>query len=152
MQGKRLVGVQGSHPSQGDVEGAGLLCRIWGTMQGDMAGGGWGCAWSLSPQRVHPSGPTTASPLLQMGCLVSARWARCRTDPTSRSPLQCSSASRMSCGILWHKVKGGAWWEESQRGGVRQHCLAALELTGVLLAQGLGWAEKGSRRFWEEWG
>lgn len=35
---------------------------------------------------------------------------------------------------------------------VRQHCLVALRLSGVLLAQGPGWAEEGSSRFWEEQG
>ena len=99
-----------------------------------MAGERWSCAQRPSPQGVHPSG-LAASPLLQMGCLGSARWAPCRTDPTSRSPLLCSSACRMSCGISWHKVKGGARGESLRPGGEG--------VSGVLLAQGPGWAEEG---------
>lgn len=41
----------------------------------------------------------------------------------------------------WGTVQGltAVWWG----GGVRQHCLVALGLSGVLLAQGPGWAERG---------
>lgn len=145
MQGKWLAGPQGSPlPSQVCVKGTGVPCKgTWGAVQGGMAGERWGCAWTSSHWSVCSSGPAVVL-LLQMGCLGSARWAPCRTDPTSRSRLPCSSVCRMSCGISWHKVNRGVWGKSLRpcREGVCQNCLVALELSVVLLAQGPGWAEE----------
>lgn len=82
--------------------------------------------------------------LLQMGCLGNARWAPCRTDPTFRSHLLCSSVCRMSCGISWHKVSGGAWGKSLRP--CREGCQVELPSgpRTVCDPAGPGWAE-------EEW-
>lgn len=86
------------------------LSKAPGRTQGDS-----GCAGGARQEKGAPflcpgvfaCPPCPIAPaVLQMGCLGSARWARRRTGPTSRSPPQCSSACRMSCGTSWHKVKG----------------------------------------------
>lgn len=128
MQGKCLEAPGGSRlpalsKELGRTQG-GLGCAVGGT-----AGG----RCPPSPPRGVCLPPVPQRPaLLQMGCSGSARWARRRTDPTSRSPPRCSSACRMSCGTSWHKVKGQ---------GVRPRCAAArwgAGAFGVLLARGWG--------------
>lgn len=99
-----------------------------------------GALWRAAGQEAGGAAPPIPPPhlpaLLQMGCLGSARWARCRTSPTFRSPPLCCSAYRMSCGTSWHKVRAG-----EARPWVGQHRTEAPRGAGMFWE--LGWGKEG---------